>query len=135
MAMSGQIGLETMAGNEQAAAQGQPPMDPAAAGGMGGAPMPAGGAPMPPQGGDPMSQIKNLKSIVAPMAATPDQLNADAEIAADILFYTPIGSPREQIYATLKQANETLHAIVVSKLRQKEQMARSQGLQAARQGQ
>lgn len=135
MSMSGQIGLETMAGNEQAAAQGQPPMDPAA-GGMGGAPMPAGGgAPMPPQGGDPMSQIRGLKSVAAPMAATPDQLNADAEIAADILFYTPIGSPREQIYATLKQANETLHAIVVSKLRQKEQMARSQGLQAARQGQ
>lgn len=133
MTMSGQAGLEMMAGNEQAAAQGQPPMDPVAA--QGGAPMPAQGV-MPPQGGgDPISQIRGLKSVSAPAAATPDQLNADAEVAADILFYTPIGSPREQIYATLREANETLLAIVKSKLQKKEQMAASQGLAAARQGQ
>ena len=132
----GQIGLENAVGMMQQAAQGA---DPAMQGG--GAPMPAGGGggggapvqgPMP--GADPMMQIQNLKSIAAPQAATPDQLSADAEVAADILFNTPIGSPREQIYAILRNGNQTLYEITKSKLQQKENMARSQGLQQARQG-
>ena len=128
-----QANLEQAMGNAQAAAQGQDPN--AAAQGGGGAPPPAG-APMPSGGGgDPISQIQNLRSMMAPEAATPDQLNADAEAVANILLHTPIGVPRNQIYQMVKSRNQTLYDIAKSRLQALENQSKQQGVEMARQGQ
>lgn len=135
--MGMQMTLENAAAAEQMAAQGQPPpgVDPAAAGGAppAGMPMPPpGGGPMP--GADPITQIQNLRSVMAPTAVSIDQLNADADTVANLLFHTPVGIPRNQIYSMVKQANPTLHNIAKGKLEQLEGQAKQQGLMAARQG-
>ena len=133
--MGGQINLENAVGAEQASAMqndpNAPPPPPQQGGGGGVAPMPAGAAGM---GGDPITQIQNLRSIMAPDAATPDQLNADAEAVANILLHTPIGVPRNQIYQMVKQRNETLYNIATSKLKQMENQVKQQGVEMARQG-
>lgn len=130
------MGLENaMNAAQQQAAGGPPPGgDPNA---MGGAPMPGGGAPMPPPGagGDPMSMIQNMKSMVSPTAVSPDQLNADADQIASILLHTPIGAPRNQILSTVKAGNKTLYDIAKSRLEQLENQSRQQGVEMARQGQ
>jgi hypothetical protein len=135
--IGGQVNLENAVGAEQAAAMqndpnAPPPPDGAAGGG--------GGAPMPPQGaagmgGDPVSQIQNLRSMMAPEAATPDQLNADADAVANILLHTPAGVPRKQIYQMVKDRNETLYNIAKSKLEKLENQSKQQGVEMARQGQ
>jgi hypothetical protein len=128
-----QANLEQAMGNAQAQAQGQ---DPNAAPAEGGAPMPPPGAPMPSGGGgDPISQIQNLRSMMAPEAATPDQLNADAEAVANILLHTPIGVPRNQIYQMVKGRNQTLYDIAKSRLQALENQSKQQGVELARQGQ
>ena len=100
----------------------------------GGAPMP--GAPVPPMaGGDPISMIQNLRSMIAPEASTPEQLTTDAEAVANILLHTPIGVPRDQIYQMVKQRNQTLYDIAKSKLQKLEDQSRQQGVELARQGQ
>lgn len=144
--MRDQIGLEGAAGAEQMAAQ-QAAMPPEAqAQAAGGAPAGGGGggggapAPMPPQGaagmgGDPMTQVQNLRSMMAPEAATPEQLDADAEALANILLHTPIGVPRRQIYQMVKTRNQTLHDIAQSKLKRLENQSKQQGVEMARQGQ
>ena len=137
--MGDQIGLEGAAGAEQMAAQqaavppgaGGPP--PAEGGGGGGAPMPPQGAAG--MGGDPISQIQNLRSFRAPEAATPEQLDADADAVANILVHTPPGVPRRQIYQMVKTKNQTLHDIAISKMRRLENQAAQQGIELARQGQ
>lgn len=134
-----QIGLENAAGSAQQAAMsaaGAPAGDPNAA--QGGDPAMAGGgggAPMPPQTGDPIAQIQGLRSMVAPTAATPDQLNADAQMVASILLRTPIGAARDQIYQMVKTTNEMLYDIAKSKLDKMENQSRQQGVELARQGQ
>ena len=128
--IGGQINLENAVGAEQAsAAQG------------GGQPADGAASPAPPSpqagmmGGDPISQINNLRSIMAPEAATPDQLNADADAVANILLHTPIGVPRNQIYQLVKQRNETLYNIAKSKLEKLENQSAQQGVELARRGQ
>ena len=134
--MGGQINLENAIGAEQAAAMQNDPNAPQ----QGGDPAAGGGAPPPPQGaagmgGDPVTQIQNLRSMMAPDAATPDQLNADADAVANILLHTPIGVPRNQIYQMVKQRNETLYNIAKSKLQKLENQSKQQGVEMARQGQ
>jgi hypothetical protein len=111
---------------------------------QGGAPMPpqdqTGGAlpgavQQPPQTGDPMMDIQNMASMRPGASVSVDQLNADAQYAAQIIASTPVGAARNQIYSMIKSANPDLHAIVMSIVDQLEQQARRQGLEAARQGQ
>ena len=113
--------------------------DPAAQGG-GGAPAGGGGgggaqAPAPSPNQDPMSQIDSLRSMITPEAVSPDQLNADADLVANILLHTPIGVPRSQIFTKVKAANQTLYDIAKSRLEKLENQAKQQGVEAARQGQ
>ena len=107
---------------------------PADGGGGGGAPAPAGGG-APAQGGDPMSIIQGLRSMIAPSEVMPDQLAADADQVANILLHTPIGAPRNQILSTVRRGNQSLYDIAKSKLEQLENQSRQQGVEMARQGQ
>lgn len=134
--IGGQINLENAVGAMQASAMQSDPNAPQPPPGGD----PGAGAPMPPQGaagmgGDPMTQLQNLRSMVAPDAATPDQLNADADAVANILLHTPIGVPRSQIYEMVKHRNETLYNIAKSKLEKLENQSKQQGVEMARQGQ
>ena len=131
----GSMGLENaMMSAQQQAAGGPPPGgDPNAAGGM---PPATQGAPVQgAPGGDPMTMIQNMKSMVAPTAASPDQLNADADQIANILLHTPIGAPRNQILSMVKAGNKTLYDIAKSRLEQLENQSKQQGVEMARQGQ
>lgn len=126
--------------------QGMPPQgapaDPATA--QGGMP-PQGGAPgagsvpgavmQPPQTGDPLADIQGMASMRPGAQVTVDQLNVDAQMAAQVIFRTPVGMQRNQIYSMIKSTNPDLHAIVKSMVDQLEQQASQQGLQMARQGQ
>lgn len=111
-------------------------------GAQGGAPA-EGGAPMPPVGGggggmstgDPMMDIQNLQSMQTPNSVSPDQLQADAQVVAQILMTTPIGSARNQIYSLVKSKNTQLNDIAKAILQQMDDRARQQGVEAARQGQ
>ena len=99
-----------------------------------------GGMMMPPQGpgastGDPMMDIQNLQSVQTPNSVTPDQLQADAQVVAQILMTTPIGSARNQIYSMVKEKNRTLYDIAKSILQQMDNQAKQQGVEMARQGQ
>ena len=107
---------------------------PADGGGGGGSPAPAGGG-APAQGGDPMSIIQGLRSMIAPSEVMPDQLAADADQVANILLHTPIGAPRNQILSTVRRGNQSLYDIAKSKLEQLENQSRQQGVEMARQGQ
>ena len=132
LTMPGQMDLENAAGQQQAMLQG-------GAGGEQGVP-PEQGAPAAPvsafpgAGGDPLSQIMNLRSIMAPEAATPEQLDADAEVVANILLHTPIGAPRKEIYQLVKSRNATLYDIAKSKLQTLENKAKQEGVIQMRQG-
>lgn len=135
--IGGQVNLENAIGAAQAQAM---QTDPNAPPPQGGDPSQGGGAPMPPQGaagmgGDPISQIQGLRSMMAPESATPDQLNADADAVANILLHTPPGVPRNQIYQMVKERNQTLYDIANSKLEKLENQAKQQGVDMARQGQ
>ena len=107
-------------------------MPPAAGGG---APMPPGGGGGAPMTGDPMMDIESLQSMQTPNAVSPDQLQADAQVVAQILMTTPIGSARNQIYSLVKSKNTQLNDIAKSILQQMDDRARQQGVEAARQGQ
>lgn len=96
--------------------------------------MPQGGG-APPQGGDPMSIIMNLRSMVTPEAVSLEQLNTDADQVANILAHTPAGIPRRQIYNTVKAKNQQLYDIANSRLEALENQAKQQGVEAMRQGQ
>jgi hypothetical protein len=132
------------AGSDQMTAQQQGAMPPqdgalAPAGALaGGAPM-AGSVPgvvqQPAQTGDPMADIQGMASMRPGAKVTVEQLNVDAQVAAQIIFSTPIGAPRNQLYSMIKAANPDLHAIVSSMVDQLERQASRQGLEAARQGQ
>jgi hypothetical protein len=138
-----QAGSDQMAAQQQGAQGGMPPPQggaPAPAAGMpqGGAPM-AGSVPgvvqQPTQTGDPMADIQNMASMRPGAKVTVEQLNVDAQLAAQIIFSTPVGAPRNQLYSMIKAANPDLHAIVSSMVDQLERQASRQGLEAARQGQ
>lgn len=94
-----------------------------------------GGTTPPPQTGDPMVDIQNMASMRPGAKVSVDQLNVDAQYAAQIIMTTPVGVARNRIYSMIKGVNPDLHAIVLSMVDQLEQQARSQGLDAARQGQ
>lgn len=136
-----QAGSDAVTAQQQ---QGMPPMDPAMA--QGGDPMPPqGGAPMagsvpgavaqPPQTGDPIADIQNMASMRPGAKVTVEQLNVDAQMAAQIIFSTAVGAPRNQIYSMIKATNPDLHAIVSSMVDQLERQAAQRGLDMARQGQ
>lgn len=95
----------------------------------------SGAVTPPPQTGDPMMDIQNMASMRPGAKVSVDQLNVDAQYAAQIIFSSPVGVARNQIYSMIKAANPDLHAIVKSIVDQLEQQARQQGLEAARQGQ
>lgn len=105
---------------------------------QGGAPM-AGSVPgaiaQPVQTGDPIADIQNLASMQPGAKVTVEQLNVDAQTAADIIFKTQIGAPRNQLYSMIKSTNPDLHAIVSSMVDEIERQAAQQGLNMARQGQ
>ncbi len=139
----GSVGLENAMASAQQQAQGAPPQgalpqggDPAMQGGVGMPPAGDGGAPIQgAPGGDPITMIQNMKSMTAPTAASPDQLNADADQIANILLHTPIGAPRNQILSMVKAGNKTLYDIAKSRLEQLENQSKQQGVEMARQGQ
>lgn len=119
---------------DAAAGGGAPPEGgaPPAAGGGGGAPAPQA---MPGMStGNPMMDIQNLPSVRTPNNTSPEQLQADAQVVAQILMTTPIGSPRNQIYSAVKGMNKTLYDIAKSILQQMEGQAKQQGVEMARQG-
>ena len=106
------------------------PMDPAAMGGPapGGMEMPGGGAPMPMPGGG------GGAPSGAPGAATLDEMDVQAEqMAQQILTMDP--TTRRSELVNLKHSDETLHALVKSKLDTLEQQAAQTGIQMTRQGQ
>jgi hypothetical protein len=115
-------------------AQGGAPMPPQSGAPAGGAPMP-GAVAQPTQTGDPMADIQNMASMRPGAKVTVEQLNVDAQMAAQIIFSTPVGAPRNQLYTMIKNANPDLHAIVSSMVDQLERQASRQGLEMARQGQ
>lgn len=111
---------------------------------QGGAPAPAGAPTQPGMGGaavqgpttgDPMMDIQNLMSVKAPNGISAEQVQADAQVVAQILMQTPIGTQRSQIYNMVKQLNPTLYNIAKSILEQLENSAKQRGVEAARQGQ
>ena len=126
---------------DQNVAAAQQAMEQGAQGGQGMPPQGGeGGMMMPPQGpgastGDPMMDIQNLQSVQTPNSVTPDQLQADAQVVAQILMTTPIGSARNQIYSMVKEKNRTLYDIAKSILQQMDNQAKQQGVEMARQGQ
>jgi hypothetical protein len=122
------------AAQQQAQGGAQQGADATQGGGGGGAPAPAGGG-APAQGGDPMSIINGLRSMIAPSEVMPDQLAADADQVANILLHTPIGAPRNQILSAVRRGNQSLYDIAKSKLEQLENQSRQQGVEMARQGQ
>lgn len=135
-----QAGSDAAAQQQQGAApQGMPPA-------QGGAPIPPqDGAPMagsvpgavaqPPQTGDPIADIQNMASMRPGAKVTVEQLNVDAQMAAQIIFSTAVGAPRNQIYSMIKATNPDLHAITSSIVDQLERQAAQRGLDMARQGQ
>lgn len=81
----------------------------------GAAPAPGGAAPMgmPPGGG-------------GSTGVTPDDLTAQAEQIATQLVSMPYELRRSQLLK-IKKSNETLHAIVISKMKELQQQAKTQG--------
>ena len=125
-----QQSLDAAMQGAQSAAQGG---DPAAQGGGG----EAGAAPAPAPGtstGNPQMDIQNLASVRTPNSVSPEQLQADAQMVAQILMTTPIGSARNQIYSMVKGLNKTLYDIAKSILQSLENQAKQQGVEQARQG-
>jgi hypothetical protein len=94
-----------------------------------------GAIAQPMQTGDPIADIQNLASMKPGAKVTVEQLNVDAQMAADIIFRTQIGAPRNQLYSMIKSTNPDLHAIVSSMVDEIERQASQRGLDMARQGQ
>jgi hypothetical protein len=117
------------------ALQGQPP--PEAQGGMPPQGAPAeGGAPgtIPaPEGGTPEQTISDLVSMQQRDVSL-DQLQADAQQAAQIIITTPVGGPRNHLYALMKHHNPTLHAMVLQMVRQMDDQAKQKGVEMQRSG-
>ena len=110
-------------------AQGVPPQG-------GGAPPAEGGAPgtVPaPEGGSPEQTISDLVSMQQRDVSL-DQLQADAQQAAQIIITTPVGGPRNHLYALMKQHNPTLHAMVLQMVHQMEDQAKQKGVEMQRSG-
>jgi hypothetical protein len=98
-----------------------PPMDPSQGGGM-----PPGGGGMPPGGGMPMGGGMPTGGGPGGSGITPDDMMAQAEQIA----YQMLGMPYEQRKSQLlqiKKSNETLHALIISKMKTIKQQAQSQG--------
>lgn len=117
-----------------AAAQDQPP-----AGAEGALPpedgqaAPPQGAVPAPQGGTPAETIGNMVSMQQQNVSL-DQLQADAQEAAQIIITTPLGVQRSRLYAMLREKNPTLHAMVKQLVEQMEQGAAQQGIEMQRSG-
>lgn len=123
-AMSAQGGDPAAQGGAPAGAGAAPP---------GGA-QPMGGVPVAsPMTGDPITDIQNLMSVKAPQGISMEQVQADAQVVAQILMKTPVGAPRQQIYTMVKQLNPTLYDVAKSALERFDNQARQQGLEMARQ--
>lgn len=98
-------------------------------------PQQMGGVIQPASTGDLMQDIQSLQSMTRGINVSLDQLNADAQFVANILMRTPVGAPRNQIFAMIKSSNESLWAAVKGILEQLESQARQQGVEAVRSGQ
>ena len=118
------------------ALQGPPPE-------QGGAPPPGGGAPPPegapagavqaPEGGTPEQTIGEMVSMQQRDVSL-DQLQSDAQQAAQIIITTPLGVARNKLYALMKEHNPTLHAMVKQIVEQMERQAANEGIQMQRNG-
>lgn len=102
----------------------------------GGAPAPQGGGyiQQPTQTGDPMRDISNFASLQPGANPSVEQLQIDAQLATEYIVNTPLGTARNQLYAMLREKNETLHAIVLTMVDKSEARAKNQGLEQARAG-
>lgn len=96
-------------------------------------PAPGAGAIPAPQGGTPADTIASMVSMQQQNVSL-DQLQADAQQAADIIIHTPIGVGRSRLYAMIKQHNPTLHAMVKQLVEQLERQAAQQGVEMQRAG-
>jgi hypothetical protein len=126
--MNVQQAQEAAMGGGQGGAGAPPAADPSAQGGAMPPPMPGMST------GNPMMDIQNLPSVRTPNSVSPDQLQADAQVVAQILMHAPIGSARNQIYSAVKGMNRTLYDIAKSLLQGLENQAKQQGVEMARQG-
>ena len=87
----------------------------------------AGG--MPAQGGAPMAGGMPMAAGAAPQAAaqvTPEDLTMQAEQLAYQMLAMPYELRRSQLLQ-IKKSNETLHALVISKMQQLRQRAQTEG--------
>lgn len=111
---------------QAAAAEGGAPME--------GQPMPAEGAVPAPQGETPGQTIGNMVSMQQQDVSI-QQLQADAQQAAQLIITTPLGVERSRLYAQLREGNPTLHAMVKQLVENMEEQARQTGVEMQRQGQ
>ena len=114
-------------------AQGGPPPEQGGAPAGGGQPPPGSGAVPAPQGGTPAETIASMVSMQQQNVSL-DQLQADAQQAAQIIIQTPLGVGRSRLYAMIKQRNQTLHAMVKQLVEQMEYQASQKGIEMQRAG-
>ena len=117
-------------GQPPAGAGAPPPEQGGEGGGQGG---PVDGAVPAPQGATPAETIANMVSMHQQNVSL-DQLQADAQQAAQIIVTTPLGVGRTRLYAMIKQHNPTLHAMVKQLVEQMERSAAQQGVEMQRAG-
>lgn len=94
---------------------------------------PEGAVAPAPQGETPGQTIGNMVSMQQ-QDVDIQQLQADAQQAAQLIITTPVGVQRSRLYAELRRGNPTLHAMVKQLVEQMEQQARQQGVEMQRAG-
>lgn len=95
---------------------------------------PAPGTVPAPMGGTPEQTLGQLVSMNQQDVSI-EQLQADAQQAAQIIITTPVGVGRSRLFTELRQKNQTLHAMVRQLVEQMERQAAQQGVEMQRNGQ
>ena len=94
--------------------------------GMGPAPPASAGAPPVAGGAMPAGPMAGAPGVGGMGAATPDEMMAQAEQVAMQLLGMPAELRRSQL-SSIKKTNETLHALVIQKMDQIRQQAKTVG--------
>ena len=94
---------------------------------------PTDGAIPAPQGETPGQTIGNMVSMQSQDVSI-QQLQADAQQAAQLIITTPVGVQRSRLYSQLRKGNPTLHAMVKQMVEQMERQAGREGIEMQRAG-
>ena len=86
-----------------------------------------------PQGGDASETINNMVSMQQQNVSI-EQLQADAQEAAQIIVRTPVGAQRSRLYTMIRDKNKTLHAMVRQMVETMERGAAQKGIEMQRAG-